>query len=111
VRRLSVLQKKSNTINEFQDHIQEILHKWDRIDDEIWAKIVCMQKNRRVAKAYARAPILTINGSYIGFDGFRIGLNGFNNPLRDAKIEQIKNQIGSGAKIKIDDDGMNYAIS
>jgi hypothetical protein len=71
-----------------------------------------MQRNRRVAKAYARAPVLAINGSYIGFDGFRIGLNGFNNPLtRDAKIEEIKNQIGSGAKIKIDDDGMCHVIN
>ncbi|XP_054157595.1 uncharacterized protein LOC128955941 [Oppia nitens] len=88
-----------------KDHIQEILHKWERIDDEIWAKIVCMQKNRRVAKAYARAPVLTINGSYIGFDGYRIGLNGFDGPLKDTQIEEIRDHIGSGVKIKIDDEG------
>ena len=27
--------------------------------------------SRRVAKAYARAPVLTVNGSDDGFDGFR----------------------------------------
>ena len=27
---------------------------------------------RRVAKAYARAPVLTVNGSDDGFDGFRL---------------------------------------
>ena len=29
--------------------------------------------SRRVAKAYARAPVLTVNGSDDGFDGFRWG--------------------------------------
>ena len=72
----------------------EILNKWEQIDDEIWAKLICMERNRRVAKAYARAPILTINGSEDGFDGYRIGLNGFDNPLRDPKTEVVKHHIG-----------------
>lgn len=55
----------------FQDHIQEVLDKWNQIDDEIWAKVIVFERNRRVAKAYARAPVLTINGSNDGFDGFR----------------------------------------
>ena len=55
----------------FQDHIQEVLDKWESIDDEIWAKVIVLERNRRVAKAYARAPVLTINGSTDGFDGFR----------------------------------------
>jgi hypothetical protein len=54
-----------------QDHIQEVLDKWTQIDDEIWAKVIVLERNRRVAKAYARAPVLTINGSDDGFDGFR----------------------------------------
>ena len=33
-----------------QDHLQEVLDKWDSIDDEIWAKIVVLERNRRVAK-------------------------------------------------------------
>lgn len=55
----------------FQDHIKEVLNKWESIDDEIWAKVIVLERNRRVAKAYARAPVLTINGSDEGFDGFR----------------------------------------
>lgn len=78
----------------FKDHIQEVLNKWDQIDDEIWAKIICMERNRRVAKAYARAPVLTINGSNEGFDGFRIGLCGFDNPMRDPRTEELKKQVG-----------------
>lgn len=54
-----------------QDHIQEVLMKWEQIDDEIWSKVIVLERNRRVAKAYARAPVLTINGSDDGFDGYR----------------------------------------
>lgn len=54
-----------------KEHIQEVLDKWTQIDDEIWAKVIVFERNRRVAKAYARAPVLTINGSDDGFDGMR----------------------------------------
>ncbi|CAG2163503.1 unnamed protein product [Oppiella nova] len=53
-----------------------------------------MNGKRRVAKAYARAPVLTIDGSHDGFDGYRIGLNGFENPLLDVKTEEVMRYIG-----------------
>ena len=77
----------------FQDHIQEVLDKWDSIDDEIWAKVIVLERNRRVAKAYARAPVVTVNGSDEGFDGFRIGVAGFDNPMRDVGTEETIRQI------------------
>ncbi|GAB6027356.1 hypothetical protein CHUAL_001632 [Chamberlinius hualienensis] len=89
----------------YKDHVQEVLDKWTQIDDEIWAKVICFERNRRVAKAYARAPVLTINGSDDGFDGYRIGLLGFDNPLRDTKTEDVRRQVGQGVKIKMDDAG------
>ncbi|XP_052757760.1 uncharacterized protein LOC113518505 isoform X1 [Galleria mellonella] len=89
----------------YKEHIQEVLDKWTQIDDEIWAKVIVFEKNRRVAKAYARAPVLTINGSDDGFDGMRIGLCGFNNPHRDQKTDELKRHIGQGVKIKMDDAG------
>merc|ERR1719449_277610 len=89
----------------YKEHIQEVLNKWQSIDDEIWAKIIVLERNRRVAKAYARAPVLTVNGSDDGFDGFRIGLAGFDNPMRDSKTEEVKRHIGQGCKIKMDDSG------
>ncbi|XP_035705897.1 uncharacterized protein LOC110847527 isoform X3 [Folsomia candida] len=88
-----------------KDHIQEVLDKWEQIDDEIWSKVIIFERNRRVAKAYARAPVLTVNGSDDGFDGFRIGLNGFENPMRDSKTEDILRHVGHGIKIKMDDAG------
>ena len=56
------LYTQSNPLS-LQDHIQEVLNKWQSIDDEIWAKIIVLERNRRVAKAYARAHVLTVNGS------------------------------------------------
>ncbi|KAH8025045.1 hypothetical protein HPB51_002941 [Rhipicephalus microplus] len=84
------------------DHIQEVLNKWGQIDDEIWAKIICMERNRRVAKAYARASVLTINGSNEGFDGYRIGLCGFDNPMRDPRTEELKKQIGHAHMLHVE---------
>ncbi|KAJ8684432.1 hypothetical protein QAD02_020224 [Eretmocerus hayati] len=89
----------------YKDHIQEVLEKWNQIDDEIWAKVIVFERNRRVAKAYARAPVLTVNGSNDGFDGFRIGLCGFDNPMRDPKTEEAKRHINQGVKIKMDEQG------
>ncbi|VVC95210.1 unnamed protein product [Leptidea sinapis] len=68
-----------------QEHIQEVLDKWTQIDDEIWAKVIVFEKNRRVAKA--------------------IGLCGFDNPHRDQKTDELKKHIGQGVKIKMDDAG------
>lgn len=66
-----VIKKYSVFIFSFQEHIHEILKKWEQIDDGIWAKAIVFEKNRRVAKAYVRPPILTVNGSDVGFDGHR----------------------------------------
>lgn len=65
-----------------------------------------MEKNRRVGKAYARVPIITIDGSSeLSFDGSRLALNGFENPYRDAKIDECRRKIGKGVKIKMDNYG------
>ncbi|XP_015782980.1 uncharacterized protein LOC107360770 isoform X2 [Tetranychus urticae] len=88
------------------DHIQEILKKWEQIDDEIWGKIICMERNRRIAKAYARVPVLTVSGSDDGFDGFKIGLNGFDRaPSRDPLVKRVRDHIGEGVRIKMDEFG------
>ena len=53
-----------------------------------------MERNHRIAKAYARSSVITINGSKTGFDGYRIGINGLEAGGSDPKAEQIKKLIG-----------------
>ena len=77
----------------FQDHIAEVLRKWEQIDDEIWAKMIFMTRNRRIAKAYVRVPAVIIDGTDNGFDGYRVGLNGFEDPFRDPMTDQLMNNI------------------
>jgi hypothetical protein len=87
-----------------QDHLQEVLNKWDQIDDEIWAKIICMERNHRVAKAYARSAILTINGSDHGFSDSHIGLNGFSSS-RDKRVNFVKQYVRQGIRLKVEQSG------
>ncbi|XP_053209192.1 probable serine/threonine-protein kinase DDB_G0282963 [Panonychus citri] len=89
----------------FKDHLGEILDKWDQIDDDIWAKVIFMEKNRRVAKAYVRAQVITFNGSERGFDGHLVGLSGFVNSKRDERTTKVLEGLGEGIKMKIDESG------
>ena len=67
-----------------------MLDKWHQIDDEIWAKLIVMERNRRVAKAYARAIPIQINGSDDGFDGFRYV--SFSFYYKESKREEKRNK-------------------
>jgi len=54
-----------------------------------------MERNRRIAKAYARKRTITVNGSEGDYlDGRTLGLNSFENPDRDSKTSNIKQYIG-----------------
>lgn len=65
-----------------------------------------MERNRRIGKAYARVPIVTIDGSHeLSYDGYKLALNGFENPDRDARTEECRKRIGKGIRIKMDNFG------
>jgi hypothetical protein len=49
--------------------------------------------------------MMAINGSKCGFDGFKVGLNGFENPMRDHEVEACKASIGMGCKLKLTENG------
>ena len=51
--------------------MNEVYAKLDTLDKQIWGKLVCMEANRRTAKAYLRHPVITVDGSRVEFDGFR----------------------------------------
>jgi hypothetical protein len=52
-----------------QDHIAEIVPKLGKLDDEIWGKMILMERNKRIAKAYLRTTTVIVDGSSGGFDG------------------------------------------
>ncbi len=83
------------TLSFFQDHINEVLEKLSHggIDDEIWGKIVVMERCRRVAKAYLRKTTIIVDGGYEEFDGRTIGFNYFGNPYRDDVVAEMRSKI------------------
>ena len=85
--------------------IEGVLKKFDIIDDDIWAKVICMEKNKMVGKAFIRTPVLTISGSDLEFDGECIGLHGFDNNIRDSDTRRVINKVKEGCRIKMDDVG------
>lgn len=65
-----------------------------------------MERNRRIGKAYARVPIVTIDGSHeLSYDGYKLALNGFDNPDRDSETDECRKRIGKGIRIKMDNFG------
>ena len=72
------------------------------IDDEIWGKIVIMERCKRVAKAYLRKTTVIIDGSEDEFDGKTLGFNFFENPERDEQTKEIRAKIGDVNCFKYD---------
>jgi hypothetical protein len=51
--------------------MKEVHSKLDKIEAEIWGKLIVMENNFRTAKAYLRASSVTIDGTRSFFDGNR----------------------------------------
>uniref|UniRef100_A0A8R1I2C4 MH2 domain-containing protein n=1 Tax=Caenorhabditis japonica TaxID=281687 RepID=A0A8R1I2C4_CAEJA len=89
------------------DQVKEVLNKLGEgsIDDEIWGKIVIMERCRRVAKAYLRKTTVIIDGSEDEFDGKTLGFNHFDNSARDEHTMEIRAKIADGVILKMDYQG------
>ena len=87
--------------------MREVQNKWStlKMNDDIWAKLIYFEGNRRLAKAYVSAPMLTVDGSTNGLDGFRIGLSGIENSYRSLESIACLRGIGQGVKLRIDSQG------
>ncbi|KAI1730501.1 MH2 domain-containing protein [Ditylenchus destructor] len=92
-------------------HVCEVLHKLgsreNKLDDEIWGKIILMKGTKQLAKAYLRNPVLIIDGSDAEFDGMRIGFNHFHRPSSD----DLCSKINDGVIIKMDSEGNIRAMA
>ncbi|VDM38231.1 unnamed protein product [Toxocara canis] len=95
------------------DHISEVITKLEEgeIDDEIWGKIIVMERGRRVAKAYLRKTTIIVDGGAEEFDGQTLGFNQFNNPFRDDYTDELRCKIGDGVIIKMDNQGNIKAMA
>ena len=87
----------------FADHIEEVMEKWDGIDDQIWGKVIVMEKNCRVAKMFLSKSEMEISNDHCGFDiSGRIGLRGFDNKMRDSETATVLRALGKGCSIWMD---------
>lgn len=64
------------------------------MDDEIWGKIVVMERCKRIAKAYLRKTTVIVDGGDEEFDGKTLGFNFFTNPMRDEYTKELRAKIG-----------------
>ena len=88
------------------DHISEVEQKWDQLDDEVWAKVIVMEKNKRVAKVLLRKSQNIVNNSDVGYDSRGIiGLGGFSNDFRDKSTVEALRNVGKGINISMDNGG------
>lgn len=55
----------------FKDNVAEVYRKLPNIEEQIWGKLIVMERNIRSAKAYLRSRIVAIDGSRTEFDGLR----------------------------------------
>ena len=87
----------------FADHIEEVMEKWEAINDQIWGKVIVMEKNCRVAKMFLSKSEMVISSDHCGFDiSGRIGLRGFDNKIRDSETTTALRSLGKGCSLWLD---------
>ncbi|CAD5229159.1 unnamed protein product [Bursaphelenchus okinawaensis] len=112
-RRANQLNKAKNSFSEdvwtdvntfILDNVNEVLVRLQdgSLDDDIWGKIILMEKGRRLAKAYLRQSTLIVDGGDEEFDGKTLGFNYFASTHADHQIQEFREKIGDGVIIKMD---------
>jgi len=94
-----------------RENVEETESKLDHMDDEVWCKLIIMEKNRRVAKVLLRRAVNLINNSDVGYNSNGIiGLVGFENVLREKETKGALKKVGKGCRIGMDKGG-NILVS
>uniref|UniRef100_A0A0N4ZIK0 MH2 domain-containing protein n=1 Tax=Parastrongyloides trichosuri TaxID=131310 RepID=A0A0N4ZIK0_PARTI len=104
------IKKRWNDLNKFlQDNSNEVHQKIKAMEQEIWAKLILMEKDCRIMKAYLRFPTININGGLDDFDGLQVGLARFTSTESETSpsynispIDSLLYQLKGGLDIKID---------
>uniref|UniRef100_A0A915I612 MH2 domain-containing protein n=1 Tax=Romanomermis culicivorax TaxID=13658 RepID=A0A915I612_ROMCU len=95
----------SNLESFYEDHIAATLSKIRCLDDEVWGKLILMNRNKCIAKMYLRNPLIVLDGTKNSFDGQRIGLDHFENADADEQTLEIRVKLGAGILLKVDQKG------
>ena len=86
--------------------LEDIETNLDEIDDDVWARVIIMEKNVEVAKMLLRKPIVVVTNGDEGFDGnCLVGLGGFENPSRDKDSLDSLKSVGKGCRLGMDTAG------
>uniref|UniRef100_A0A0N5C0P5 MH2 domain-containing protein n=1 Tax=Strongyloides papillosus TaxID=174720 RepID=A0A0N5C0P5_STREA len=103
-----LIKKRWNDLNKFlADNSGEVNQKLKGLEQEIWAKLILMEKDCRIMKAYLRFPTININGGFDDFDGLQVGLARFTSSDNDSStyissLDGLLYQLKGGLDIKID---------
>ncbi|TKR71796.1 hypothetical protein L596_019337 [Steinernema carpocapsae] len=88
-----------------KDNLSEVQSKLPNIENQIWGKLIVMERNYRTAKAYLRYQSILIDGSQNDFDGARLGLGRFSPDLSDKRIFYEYKRLDKGVEMQIDQKG------
>lgn len=70
------------------------------LDDEIWGKVVVMERGHRIAKAYLRKTTIIVDGGDEEFDGRTLGYNHFRAIETRSSAADFRAKIGEVIKIQ-----------
>uniref|UniRef100_A0A1I8APV8 MH2 domain-containing protein n=1 Tax=Steinernema glaseri TaxID=37863 RepID=A0A1I8APV8_9BILA len=88
-----------------KDNLFEVQAKLSNIENQIWGKLIVMERNYRTAKAYLRYQSILVDGSQREFDGARLGLSRFSPDLSDRRLLQEYRRLDKGVEVQIDERG------
>ncbi|KAK0402838.1 hypothetical protein QR680_016567 [Steinernema hermaphroditum] len=88
-----------------KDNLFEVQAKLSNIENQIWGKLIVMERNYRTAKAYLRYQSILIDGSQRDFDGARLGLARFSPDLSDRRTLLEYRRLEKGIEVQIDKRG------
>ena len=97
----------SNERECLEEHLDDLEEMWDQLDDEVWAQLIILEKNKRIDKVFLRKPKITISNGNEHYDHFEnqgaIGLSNFE--FREENVSDILDKIGKGCSFEMDNGG------
>ncbi|XP_072026265.1 myosin-IIIb-like [Amphiura filiformis] len=91
-----------------EEILSSLEHELPRLDPEAWVKIYFMEKKCRLMDFNIKSPAVVIDGYKFQYPG-RLGFGALHNPLRDEQTSRIRQHIGKGVQLEVDQEGSVWA--